>query len=220
MKYKVCYRPAFAAIFVTLEPRERITAEAGAMVSMDGDIVMKTEFSGGLIPALIRKFLGGESMFVNVFYNPTNRPLNLVLTQSMIGDIEAIKLENKSICFQPGAYIAHTPGAKMGVKWAGFASWFAGEGLFKLHFSGKGRVLFGCYGGITRREINGDFIVDNNHLVAYDDGIKMNITLSGNLLSSLTSGEGFVNKLTGRGAIYLQSRSVSGLVGFLSPKVR
>lgn len=67
MKYKVCYRPAFAAIFVTLEPRERITAEAGAMVSMDGDIVMKTEFSGGLIPALIRKFLGGESMFVNVF---------------------------------------------------------------------------------------------------------------------------------------------------------
>ncbi len=220
MKYKICYRPAFAAIFVTLEPQERITAEAGAMVSMDGEIVMKTEFSGGLIPALIRKFLGGESMFVNVFHNPTSRPLNVILTQSMIGDIEAVKLENKPICFQPGAYIAHTPGAKMGVKWAGFASWFAGEGLFKLHFSGNGRVLFGCYGGITRREINGDFIVDNSHLVAYDDGIKMNIRLSGNLLSSLTSGEGFVNRLTGRGAIYLQSRSVSGLVGFLSPKVR
>jgi uncharacterized protein (AIM24 family) len=62
--------------------------------------------------------------------------------------------------------------------------------------------------------------VDNSHLVAYDTGIKMNVALSGGILASLTSGEGFVNKLKGNGTIFLQSRSVSGLVGFLSPKVR
>ena len=132
MKYEIRYRPAFAAIFVTLDPREEITAEVGAMVSMDSDLSITTQFSGGLFPALLRKFLGGESFFVNVFKNKTSRPLNLVLTQSIIGDIGAIRLNGQTICFQPGAYIAHTPGAKMGVKWAGFASWFAGEGLFKL----------------------------------------------------------------------------------------
>ena len=221
MKYNIRYRPAFATIFVTLEPGEKITAEAGAMVSMDADVSMTTEFSGGFFSALIRKFFGGESLFVNVFRNKTNRPLSVILTQGMIGDIEAIKLEGRrTICLQPGAYIAHTPGAKMGVRWAGFASWFAGEGLFKLQFTGKGRVLFGSYGGITQKEISGEFLVDNSHLVAYDSGIKMNIRLSGNLLSSLTSGEGFVNKLKGNGTIFLQSRSVSGLVGFLRPKVR
>ena len=220
MKYNIRYRPAFATIFVTLEPGERITAEAGAMVSMDADVSMTTEFSGGFFSALLRKFFGGESLFVNVFRNKTNRPLTVILTQGMIGDIEGIKLEGRTICFQPGAYIAHTPGAKMGVRWAGFASWFAGEGLFKLQFTGNGRVLFGSYGGITQKEIRGEFVVDNSHLVAYDEGIKMNVGLSGNLLSSLTSGEGFVNRLKGNGTIFLQSRSVSGLVGFLSPKVR
>lgn len=220
MKYDIRYRPAFAAIFVTLEPKEKITAEAGAMVSMDANITMTTEFSGGLIPALMRKFFGGESLFVNVFQNNTNRPLNLVLTQSVIGDVEALKLDGKSICLEAGAYIAHAGGAKMGVKWAGFASWFAGEGLFKLQFSGKGRVLFGGYGGITHKEINGEFIVDSSHLLGYDSNIKLNVGLSGGLLSSFTSGEGFVTKLKGRGTVLIQSRSVSGLVGFLRPKVR
>lgn len=220
MRYEIRYRPAFATIFVTLEPGERITAEAGAMVSMDAELSMSTEFSGGFIQALLRKFFGGESLFVNVFTNRSNRPLTVVLTQSVIGDIDVIDLTGKTICFQPGAYIAHTPGAKMGVRWAGFASWFAGEGLFKLQLTGNGRVFFGAYGGLTPKAIQGEFIVDNSHLVAYESGIKMGIRLSGGLFSSLTSGEGFVNKLSGRGTIYLQSRSISGLVGFLRPKVR
>ncbi|MDJ0634390.1 MAG: TIGR00266 family protein [Xenococcaceae cyanobacterium MO_188.B29] len=220
MKCEVKYKPAFAAIFITLEPGEKVTAEAGAMVSMDGKLTMKTEFSGGFFPALMRKFFGGESLFVNVFSNETRQSLNLVLTQSVIGDIEEIDLQGKEICFQPGAYIAHTPGVKMGVSWAGFASWFAGEGLFKLKISGRGKVFFGAYGGITKKSISGQFVVDNSHLVAYEPGIKMKIGLSGGLLGSVTSGEGFVNRLSGRGNIYLQSRSISGLVGFLRPKIR
>ena len=220
MKCEVKYKPAFAAIFITLDPGEKITAEAGAMASMDSKITMKTEFSGGFFPALMRKFFGGESLFVNVFINETRQPLNLVLTQSIIGDIEEIDLRGRELCFQPGAYIAHTPGVKMGVRWAGFASWFAGEGLFKLKIGGRGKVFFGAYGGITKKTISGEFIVDNSHLVAYEPGIQMKIGLSGGLLGSVTSGEGFINRLSGKGDIYLQSRSISGLVGFLRPKIR
>ena len=220
MKCEVKYKPAFAAIFITLDPGEKITAEAGAMASMDSNLTMKTEFSGGFFPALMRKFFGGESLFVNVFINETRQPLNLVLTQSIIGDIEEIDLRGRELCFQPGAYIAHTPGVKMGVRWAGFASWFAGEGLFKLKIGGKGKVFFGAYGGITKKTISGQFVVDNSHLVAYEPGITMKIGLSGGLFGSVTSGEGFVNRLSGKGDIYLQSRSISGLVGFLRPKIR
>lgn len=220
MKCEVRYKPAFATIFITLDPGEQVTAEAGAMASMDSQLTMKTEFSGGFFPGLMRKFFGGESLFVNVFSNETRQPLNLVLTQSVIGDIEEIDLRGKELCFQPGAYIAHTPGVTMGVRWAGFASWFAGEGLFKLKIGGKGKVFFGAYGGITKKTISGQFTVDNSHLVAYDPGITMKIKLSGGLLGSVTSGEGFVNQLSGNGDIYLQSRSISGLVGFLRPKIR
>ncbi len=220
MKYEIRYKPAFAAIFVTLNPGESMIAEAGAMTSMDAQLSMRTEFSGGLFPALLRKFFGGESLFVNVFTNNTQQPLTLVLTQSTIGDIGRIDLSQGEICFQPGAYIAHTAGVKMGVQWAGFASWFGGEGLFKLKFSGSGRVFFGAYGGISKKHVIGEFIVDSGHLVAYEPQIKIRVGLAGGLVGSVTSGEGFISRLSGNGDIYLQSRSIDSLVKYLRPKLR
>ncbi|BAZ10063.1 hypothetical protein NIES4071_18770 [Calothrix sp. NIES-4071] len=220
MKYEIRYKPAFASIFITLNPGDSITAEAGAMTSMDGQVSMQTQFSGGLISGLLKKFLGGESLFVNEFTNKTSQPLTVVLNQSCVGDIEKFDLDNGEICLQPGAYIAHTPGVNMGVAWAGFSSLFAGEGLFKLKLSGKGQVFFGAYGGITKKRVNGEFIVDSSHLVAYPANMKLQLKLAGGLIGSVTSGEGLVSKVSGQGDIYLQSRSIDGLVRFLTPKIR
>ncbi|MBD1850029.1 TIGR00266 family protein [Cyanobacteria bacterium FACHB-502] len=219
MKYEIRYKPAFATVFLTLQPGDRITAEAGAMVSMASRVSMTTQFSGGLISALLKTFLGGESLFVNEFKNATGEPLELVLSQGTIGDVAVVELNNNEICFQPGAYLAHTPGIRMGVSWAGFSSWLSGEGLFKLKLSGKGLVFFGGYGGVTQRRVNGDLVVDTGHLVAYDPQIKMNIQMAGGLVGSVTSGEGLVNRLSGQGRIYLQSRSVDGLVRFVRSKI-
>ncbi len=220
MKYEIRYKPAFATVFLTLNPGDRITAEADAMASMSSATTMDTKFSGGLIPGLLKAFLGGESLFVNTFSNSTQQPQQIVLTQSTIGDIEVVELKGNSICFQPGAFIACTPGVNMGVQWAGLASWISGEGLFKLKLSGKGLVFFGAYGGLTKRQVNGEFVVDTGHLVAYEPSIQMNVKMSGGLLGSVTSGEGLVNKLTGNGLIYLQSRSLDGLAKFVRPRLR
>ncbi len=219
MRYEIRYKPAFAAIFLTLDPGDAVTAESGAMTSMDGQLTTKTQFSGGFFSGLLKKYFGGESLFVNQFSNSTQKPLTLVLTQSAIGDIVGLDLHGESICFQPGAYIANTAGVNFGVRWAGLKSWFSGEGLFKLQASGRGTVFFGAYGGLTEKYVDGEFIVDTSHLVAYEPGIQMNVKLAGGLFGSLTSGEGFVNRLTGRGKVYLQSRSVDGLVGYLRPKL-
>jgi uncharacterized protein (TIGR00266 family) len=219
VKYEIRYKPAFAAIFLTLNPGERIIAEAGAMQSMSATLSMTTQFSGGLISGLLKKFLGGESLFVNEFRNRTQAPLELVLSQAMLGDVMVLELEGNSICFQPGAYIAHTAGVNMSVQWAGFSSWIAGEGLFKLRLSGTGLVFFGGYGGISQRQVEREFVVDTGHLVAYEPSLKMNLGLSGGLVGSVTSGEGMINRLTGNGKIYLQSRSTDGLVRFLRSKV-
>ena len=219
MEYEIRYKPAFSTIFVTLEPGESLTTEAGSMTSMDANLLMDTHFSGGFFTAFLKKFLGKESLFVNTYTNGSRENLNLVLSQSIIGDIEALALEDNEICFQPGAYIAHTPGVEIGVAFAGFASWIAGEGLFKLKLKGRGTVFFGAYGGLTRKEISEGYVVDNGHLVAYEPNIRMGIRLAGGLFSSLTSGEGLINRLQGSGTIYLQSRSVHSLVRFLSPKL-
>lgn len=219
MKYDIRYKPAFATLFVTLQPGERIFAEAGAMASMAGSLSMSTSFFGGLIPGLLKAFFGGESLFLNQFSNRTDAVQELVLTQSTIGDITRIELNGNELCLQPGAYIAHSSGIKVQMQWAGFSSWFAGEGLFKLKLGGQGIVFFGAYGGLSEAYVKDEFIVDNGHLVAYEPGIKMNIGLSGGVLGSVTSGEGFINRLQGQGKIYLQSRSMDGLVRFLRSKL-
>ncbi len=220
MRYEIRYKPAFASLFLILKPGEKIHAEAGSMASMDGQILMKTRFFGGLIPGLMKSFFGGESLFNNLFVNSTQDPKELVLTQSSVGDITTVTLTGNELCLQPGAYIAHTPGVKVALQFAGFSSWFSGEGLFKLKLGGRGMVFFGAYGGISEVMVQGEFVVDTGHLVAYEPGISMNIGTAGGLIGSVTSGEGFVNRLKGRGKIYLQSRSVDGLVRFLRPKLR
>lgn len=221
MSYEIRYKPAFATLFIDLQPGEQLTAEAGAMASMDGKVAMATSFFGGLFPALMKAFLGGESLFVNAFSNTTREALQLVLTQASVGDIEVLDLKaNEEMCLQPGAYIAHMGNLKLGVQWAGIKSWLSGEGLFRLKVKGPGRVFFGAYGGISEYQVQGDFIVDSGHLVAYSPALTMNIKMAGGLVGSITSGEGLVNRLEGNGKIYLQSRSIGGLAKFLRTKLR
>ncbi|MEM8604063.1 MAG: TIGR00266 family protein, partial [Cyanobacteria bacterium P01_H01_bin.121] len=127
--------------------------------------------------------------------------------------------DGEEICFQPGAYIAHMGGVHIAARWAGFKSWISGEGLFKLKLRGPGLVFFGAYGGLIERRVQGSFTVDTSHLVAYSPSLQMNVRLAGGLFGSITSGEGLVNRLTGTGKVYLQTRSISGLVKFVRSKL-
>lgn len=212
--------PAFTHIHVTLDPGDSIIAESDAMASMDADLDMDAKFNGGFFSGMTKKFFGGESLFVNEFTNNTSRPRNLVLTQTTPGDMRQIELNGNSICLQPGAYIASTPGLQLGVRWAGFRSMIAREGLFKLEVGGTGTLWYGAYGGLVDKEIDGEYIVDTSHLVAYEPQIKLKIQLAGGIFSSLFGGEGLVTRLEGKGKAVVQTRSLDGLVGWLNPKLR
>ncbi|MEM9512750.1 MAG: TIGR00266 family protein, partial [Cyanobacteria bacterium P01_E01_bin.48] len=191
----------------------------GSMATMDAQIEMKTEFNGGFFAAVLKRLFGRESLFINRFTNVSQKPQQLVVTQETIGDMIDLNLQSNSLCLQPGAFIACAPSVHLGMQWAGFKSWISGEGLFRLIVSGRGPLFFGAYGGITKRHVDRELVVDTGHLVAYEPSLTMNIGLAGGAVGSLTSGEGLVNRVKGRGIIYLQSRTVNGLAGFLRPKM-
>src|SRR6266540_2194538 len=52
------------AVVVALQPGERLTSEAGAMMFISGDISMDVEMPGGVVGGLKRKLLAGESLFL------------------------------------------------------------------------------------------------------------------------------------------------------------
>ncbi len=212
--------PAFGRIEVTLGPTESIIAESDAMANMAGDLDMTAHFNGGFFSGLSKKFLGKESLFVNEFTNNKSRPRELVLTSGLPGDIREVELNDESICLQPGAYIASTPDLGLGVRWAGFSSWIGREGLMKLEVSGTGTLWYGAYGGLMEKQIDGEYIVDTGHLVAYDPQLTLNAQLAGGFFSSLFGGEGLVTRLEGHGTAIIQTRTVGGLASWLNPKLR
>ncbi|MBX7226387.1 MAG: TIGR00266 family protein [Chitinophagales bacterium] len=216
MKLTVEGRPVFAHVIVELDPGESFVAESDAMSSMSSDLDMNATFNGGFFKALLKRFFGGESLFINTFKNNTSKTLNLHLTQPTPGDIAVKELNGESYCIQKGAYVASDASVNLGIKWAGFASFIAGEGLFKLVVSGHGKVVFGAYGGIIEKEINGEYIVDSGHLVAYEPTMNLKLQLAGGVFGSLFGGEGFVTRIEGKGKIYLQTRSISSLAAWVN----
>lgn len=216
MNVKIEAKPAFAFLQVELAPGETIIAEADAMSTMSAELDMTAKFNGGLLNGLIKKFLGGESLFVNHFTNNTSQTLSLTLVQATPGDMECKTLNGESYCLERGAYVASDPGVKLGIRWAGLGSFIAREGLFKLIVSGTGNVYFGAYGGIIEKEVKGEYIVDSGHLVGYETTMKLQPKLSNGIIGSFTSGEGFVTKVTGNGKIYLQTRNLSSFTSWVN----
>lgn len=219
MKVEIKGGQAFSYLQLDLEPNDALLAESDAMSSMDAALDLKAGFNGGLVKALLRRFLGNESLFISRFYNTTDKPRRLILAPPNPGEIKSIKLNNETFNLQPGAFIACTEGVELGLQWAGFVSWIAREGLFRLHLKGTGTVFYGAYGALLERELDGETIVDTGHLVAYDSGIKLKLQFAGGIFSSLFGGEGLVTRLEGKGRVVLQSRSITGLASWLNPKI-
>jgi len=211
--------PSFAHLHVLLEPGESIVAEADAMASMSANLDMMTRFNGGFFSGLCKRFLGGESLFVNEFVNNTGEQCKLTLVQATPGNMREVDLNGETLCLQPGAYICSTPGIKLGVKWAGFASFIGREGLFKLTVSGEGKVWYGAYGDLLEKEVDGEYIVDTAHLVSYEPQLKLKVQLAGGIFSSFFGGEGLVTRIEGTGKIVIQTRSLSGLASWLNPRI-
>lgn len=212
MQAEVRDKPAFANIHVRLEPGESIIAEADAMASMSSNIEMNTKWSGGPFQAILKRIFGGESLFINTF--TTDQGGEIVLTQPFPGDIQCLELNGNTMYLQPGAFIACEPGVKLGLGWAGLKMFIAREGLFRLKVSGVGKIWFGAYGGIFEREIEGEYVVDTGHLVAYEPTVGIRVGMAGGIFSSFFSGEGLITRVNGPGKIYMQSRSFDGLAAW------
>jgi uncharacterized protein (TIGR00266 family) len=220
MKSEIKGGQAFGYLDIQLEPKEMLIVEPNAMSSMDPQLDLVAKFNGGFFKGLMRKFLGGESLFISHFINNTNANRRLILAQGTPGEVRRIDLNNQIFYIQPGAFLACTSNVLMSLEWAGFVSFIAREGLFRLKMSGTGSVFYGAYGALLEREVDGELIVDTSHLVAYEPSIKLKLQLAGGIFSSFFGGEGLVTRVQGKGKIIIQTRSVSGLAGWLNPKFR
>jgi uncharacterized protein (TIGR00266 family) len=215
MEFDIQGNPDYGQVRVRLNPGEKFIAEGGSMAWMDSAMQSKARLLGGFFRALLRKVTGGESMFVGEYFSDSGG--EAAFSPSTPGTVLQRTLRGDSIILTAGSFMACTPGVVLSTKFGGMRGLFSGEGLFFLECSGNGELLFNSYGAIIEKEIDGSFIVDTSHVVAWEPSLSYSIQGMGGIKSTLLSGEGLVMNFSGRGKIFLQTRTLEGMASWLSP---
>lgn len=218
MKASVLGNPDFGELSIQLDAGESFWAESGAMSRMSGDLGVKARLVGGVTGALARKLLGGESLFIAEY--AASRTGLLAISPRHPGSVLHRRLEGDAFHLTRGSFLGCTPGIELRTRFGGLRSFFSGEGAFFIECSGRGDLYFDSFGGVVEKEIDGTYVVDTGHLVAWEPTLEYTIGGMGNLKSTLLSGEGLVMKFSGRGKLYLQTRTLGGLVGWIMPYLR
>ena len=214
-EYSIDGNPDYGQLSVELRPGDTFLAESGAMAWMSDGMEIKARLPGGFFKALVRKLVGGESMFVGEYSHPQGG--SVTFSPAAPGSIAQRTLNNETFILTGGSFMACTPGIQLRTRFAGLKGLFSGEGGFFLECSGTGELFFNSFGAIIEKELDGPFVVDTSYAVAWEPGLSYSIRGMGNLKSTLLSGEGLVMEFSGSGKLYLQTRTLRGVAHWLTP---
>ena len=215
MEFEIKNSPDYASLHVVLADGEQVVTERGAMMGMSPELKMETNMKGGLLGAA-KRALGGESVFLNT-YTATGDGQRLDVAPPCPGDMHHVHLDGGTIMVQSGSFCACTPGVNVDSKWGGAKTFFAGEGLFMLRCEGSGELWMSSYGPIHQVDVDGSYIVDTTHIVAFEDSLTFSVRKVGGMKSLFFSSEGLVCEFKGKGKVWFQTRSSPALAAYLHP---
>ena len=174
---------------------------------------------GGLLKAAARSMVSGEGFFITTAKGTASDGL-IALAPASIGGIKELKVGTSKWCVNDGAFLACDSSVTYNMKRqsVGRAIFSGTGGLFVMETAGEGTMLVNAFGDLVEIDLDGSapFIVDNDHVVAWESTLKYNIKSASGLFGFKT-GEGLVNEFIGSGKLFIQTRNVSSLATMLRP---
>ena len=222
MEYSVLHGPVFSVLEIHLNQGELVMAQPDSMLSMTSGLQLSASVGrrgkGNKWLSGAKNLLGGESMFTAEFLAKRDDQV-LTLAPSVQGDILSLPLaEHSGIYLTRGSYLANIGDCKLEIKYGGMKGLMSKKGLFLLHVSGTGTVFCQTYGAIIAKElVDGEkFFLDNRFAVAFSDTVTYQLVkATESVKDSIMSGEGLINRYTGPGKVYYQTRGKAP-INFLS----
>lgn len=214
------------AVIITLDPRETVLAEAGAMLYMQDGIAMNTTLDpnaqgGGLLGKLMggaKRVLSGDSFFVTTFTNQGVKRQDVAFSAPYPGKIQPMDLRDwgGTVIAQKDAFLCAARGVDVSIAFSRRigAGFFGGEGFILQRLQGDGLAFVHASGTlITHTLAAGETLrVDTGCLVAMEQTVDYDIQMVPGVKTALFGGEGlFFTKLTGPGRVVLQSMPFSRL---------
>lgn len=216
MQHQINGNTAFSVLDLVLNEGDSIIAQPKSMVCMSTGIEVSAKLGGvtgsSSVGGSIKGLLAGESIALAIYTSKKEGQL-LSLAPGTIGPIVPITLsEGQDLLIAKGSYLASENSVSLKTEFTGLKGFMAKKGLFLVRASGPGVVFLSAAGDIREKELLVDerFVVDNDFVVAFDASVSYQlVTASKGLTNSLLSGEGLVNRYTGPGRIYYQTRAKS-----------
>ncbi|MDO4878005.1 MAG: TIGR00266 family protein [Neisseria sp.] len=208
-------------LHVSLQRGESISCESGAMVMMEANLDLTARMQGGLLGALTRRLANGESFFQQ-HIKAVRGGGDCLLSPTLPGAIQVLDVGAVQYKIADGAYLAATEHVEIKAQLQNIGTaLFGNSGGFLIgQTSGDGQVVVGGHGSLFTLEVTPEtpMTIDNGHVVAWDSRLNHNISLStnqggsqlGNIINSVTGGEGVVLKFSGSGKIVICSRNKAG----------
>lgn len=215
MDFIIKHSPVFSVLEIQLNEAESVVAQPNSMLSMTAGITLRAKAghggtkSGAGWMGGMKSMLGGESFFTAEFYAKRDGQ-TLTLAPDSYGDILTIPLAGAGGYYLTrGSYLSNVGPCELKVKYGGVKGFMAKTGLFLLHAAGEGTVFCQTYGAIVVRDLAAEekFFVDNKFVVAFSDTITYQLVkATESVKDSLLSGEGLINRFTGPGKVFYQTR--------------
>ncbi|BAW96575.1 hypothetical protein NIES970_15080 [[Synechococcus] sp. NIES-970] len=210
MEIQLLHQPDSAIAHITLNAGEEIIAQAGAMVAMSNTINASTTLrkgKGGGIMGGLKRMLAGESLFLSVFRAPLPNS-EIWLAPNLMGDLLLYEMQGEELIVQASSYLACGPKVDIDLGWQGFKSFFSGESIFWLSMTGYGPLLVTSFGAIYEIDVDGEYIVDTGHIVAFEKSLSFTIGKANpSWIGALLGGEGIVCRFRGKGKLYCQTHN-------------
>ncbi len=202
-----------------IQPGETLRSNAGAMVTMSGNVEMKSKMEGGFLAGIKRSLSGSSFMLVN--YTCTGGPGLISLAGKAPGKILDVDLSKGAWVCQKTAYLCSEDSVNIDMAFQKKLGsiFFGGEGLILQRLSGNGIGFIHACGDFNIVELAAGQVlkVSTANAVAWTDGVKYEIASLG-LKNALFGGEGlFVTTLTGPGKVVIQSMTLQDLALSLYP---
>ncbi len=223
MNVDIQMRPGSSVAKVSLDAGEVLTAEGGAMIAMSPDMQIETtthkKGKRGIGKGL-KRMLSGEGFFINHFTAGSGGG-DVWVSATLPGDMFTKELNDEKLVVSGGGFVACSHDIEVNLDWQGFKSVFSGENFFWVNLTGTGKVVINAFGEIYPVEVDGEYVVDTGHIVAFSEGLDWKVSKVGNsYFSSFLGGEGFVARFKGKGTIWCQSHNPNSFGSTLGPKLR
>ncbi len=205
-------------LHVNLQRGEKIFCESDAMVMMEEALQVKGQLRGGIGRALVRRLANDESLFQQEI-QAVDGAGDCLLSPALPGAIELLDVAPGSeYILSDGSFLAAEDSVEVRPRFNSIGGGlFGGTGGFVImEARGRGKLAISGFGAIFTLDVTPErqTVVDNGHVVAWSSNLQFEVGMPksggsffGNIVNSVTSGEGLVMRFRGKGKVAICSRN-------------